>query len=515
MAVPAATPGAIAKGGLRDPFAWVLAALYAAVFFVLGAVRYAGHRNFVDLGIFAQTAASAFGCFCNTVEGSHWAFHFSPVLYIAGALMLLWRSALALVALQAVAGALTIPPIAAIVARHTDLRAARLCAIVVALYAPLAGLVFGDFHENGLAPAAVAWLFWAFDGGYLLGAALLLFAVLCIKEDQAVFVAAAGVLGFLRYRGTARGAFALGAAFAGAVVAYEFFAVIQPHAAVHSHWAPVRFYDWTALDVHLLLTQGLLQRAGFVLLAFAPLLFLPFRSRAILVAVLPLAEVLASRMPTTYTMGSHYAGAWAGYVLYAFACAIRPIYARDPQAAYRALYWCIALCIAEFAFADPLHPGYFLRPPQARDASLERFIHTLPAKMDVATQEEAYTHLAATDPNAAVLPSRPGGRIDACYVLIDRAYPHSPRLVESGAHLRRLTAMRVYVAVRRDGPIVLYRRGSCASRSPSASAPTSGHSASIATVRCRAAHGDQRARCSVKFAAAKNATTGVPVMPAM
>ena len=51
-------------------------------------------------------------------------------------------------------------------------------------------------------------------------------------------------------------------------------------------------------------------------------------------AVAPLAEVLSSRMPTTFTMGTHYAGAWIGYVLIAFAFALREL-AAPPRASAR------------------------------------------------------------------------------------------------------------------------------------------------------------------------------------
>jgi hypothetical protein len=88
----------LARSAFADRPLWALTAAYAILYFLLGTIRYNAHRNFVDLGIFAQTAASAFGCFCNTVEGSHWAFHFSPILYVAGSLMRVWPSALALVA---------------------------------------------------------------------------------------------------------------------------------------------------------------------------------------------------------------------------------------------------------------------------------------------------------------------------------------------------------------------------------------------------------------------------------
>lgn len=451
------------RATFADGWLWAGVVLYAGFYFAIGYVRYEGHRNFVDLGIFAQTAASAFGCFCNTIEGSHWAYHFSPILYLAGALMRLWPSALALIALQAVAGALTAPPIYALLLRHTGDRAlARMGALVVFVYAPLGGVIFNDFHENGLAPAAIAWLLWAFDGGSVALTALFALIALSVKEDQAIFIAVAGGLAAWRLRGTTRSPMALGIAVLAAAVALKFFLEIQPHAAASAHWNPVRFYHWTAADVRALLPAGILERLGFLLLAFAPLLFIPWRTRAAWLMVLPLAEVLLSRDSTTFTMGSHYAGAWAGWMFYAFACAVRGVYARNPHRARAILAWCAALCIVEFAVADPLHPGYFLHGPTQRDRALNVFLRRLPAHARIATQEEAYTHLAASDPNATLLPERKDEPIDACMILTDGAFPDSPRLVESGAHVKQLVARGVYRLARTEGAITLYVRPGCA-----------------------------------------------------
>ncbi len=451
---------------LRDAWLWIGVVLYAAFYLALGAFRYAGHRNFVDLGIFAQTAASAFGCFCNPVEGGHWAFHFSPILYVAGALIHMWPSALALVALQAAAGALTAPAVYGIVARHADRRAARLSALVVLLYPPLAGAIFNDFHENGLAPAAVAWLLWAFDGGYAGWTLLFAAFTLAIKEDQALFVAIAGLIGAIAYRrDLLRWRLAVGIGVTAAVVFVVFFTVVQPHersdflsVTQGSGWSPARFYAWTPADWKALFPSGLVARIGFLLLAFAPLLFIPFRSRAIVVAMLPLAEVLASRMSTTYTTGSHYAGAWAGWALYAFAMSIAEIWRRSPQRAYKVLYWCVGLCVAEFAVANPLHPGYFLHGRSQAGATLDTFIAALPRDVSLATQEEAYTHLAATDPNVTVLPETPDRPVNSCFILTDEAFADSPRLVESKPLLRRLIASGEYSVTRREGTITLYKR---------------------------------------------------------
>lgn len=436
------------RRAFADPLLWSAVALYAIALTWLGWVRYETHHALVDFGIFAQTAASAFGCFCNAPEGSHWAFHFSPILYVPGALLLLWKSPLVLIALPAIACALTAPPVYAIVRARADRGTARLAGLVALLYPPLAGLAFVDFHENAFAPAAIAWLLWAFDAGYLGIAAIAALAALAVKEDQAVFLAAAGAIGAWAYRGDARRArFAGGVAIAGAVVAALFFAVVQPHASHAADWQPTRFYAWTGDDVRALFFGGIAARLGFLVLAFAPLAFVPFRSKWLWLALLPLAEVLASRMPTTFAMGTHYAGAWAGYVLIAFAFAVAALPRPRP-----ALWWALALTAIAFVVADPLHPGLNLRAVQPRDVALDAYLRTLPPYLDVATQEEAYTHLALRDPFATVLPERATAPVGVCHLLVDEDFPDSPRLVEYRAALAHRTPSQ------RVGKIALYER---------------------------------------------------------
>jgi len=445
---------------VRNRFPWVVAVLHAALFTLLGAIRHNAHRNLVDFGIFAQTAASAFGCFCNTIEGSHWAFHFSPILYLAGIVVRVWHSPTALIALQSVACALTIPPVYALIVGRAGKTVARWSALVVALYPALAGLAFVDFHENAFAPAAVLWMMWAFDAGYVFAAAFFALVAIAVKEDQAIFIGLTALVGAWRFRGTFPGRVAIGICIVAFAAAFAFFFWIEPHSVANAHWAPTRFYHWTGDDVRALFPLGLLERLGFVVLAFAPLGFLPFRSRFMWLAAPPLAEVLLSHMSTTFTLGTHYAGAWLGYVLVAFAFAVRTLPARPST--MRWLWTCLALCVLELAIADPLHPGLNLRAPQPRDAALDAMLASLPPNASIATQEEAFTHLALDDPNATLLPDSPSTTVDACYVLTDRAYPDSPRLQEYGAALQRLVDAHVYVFVHKTGGIELYRRnGSC------------------------------------------------------
>jgi uncharacterized membrane protein len=442
---------------VRDRYLWIGCLLYAALFTSLGYWKYAVHRNLVDFGIFAQTISSAFGCFCNPIEGSHWAYHFSPILYPIAVIVAVAHSPLTLIALQAIAGALVAPPIYALVLRaRNEVGVARLAAVVTWLYPPLAGLIFGDFHENGFAPAAVAWTLYAFDAGLLGWAIALAIVTLSIKEDQAIFLAIAGALGAWYFRGTKAGRVAAGVAVLSVVVFFWFFYHIQPNAAAAAMvpWQPQRFYAWSAADIHTL-WSGMAQRLGFLLLIFVPLLFLPLRSRMGWLIVAPLAEVLLSRMPTTFTVGTHYAGAWIGYMLAAFACATRRLEAGRARVALGA---CIVLCLIEFAVADPLHPGLNLRPIETRDVLLDRFLASLPAGFSVATQEEAYTHLALNNPYARLVPEHKEQPTYACFVLVDREFPDSARLQEYGEAMTALLETGQYLLVWRVGGIQLFRR---------------------------------------------------------
>ena len=438
---------------MRDRFLWIGTIVYAACFFILGVWKYTVHRNFVDFGIFLQTTASAFGCFCNAVEGSHYAYHNSPILLLPGALLLVWHSPYALIALQAIACALVAPPIAALVEARTNRNTARLVALLVWLNPALAGLAFVDFHENVFAPVAIVWMIWCFDAGRLRWAFVCALVAMAVKEDQALFVAITCAFVAWRFRRTNAGRYGLIGAIIGLNVALQFFRSTQPHMAAHMHWQPTRFYAWTGADLHSLLTYGVLERLGFIVLVFAPLAFVAFRSAMLWLAAAPLAEVLLSRMPTTYTLGTHYAGAWIGYVLVAFAFAFRRLSEGQRTLALRVA---IAASILEFLVANPLHPGLTLRPYQNRDAHLDTFLATLPARYPVASQEEAYTHLALNDPYATVLPDNPSTTLAVCHVLVDYDFPHSPRLVEYGSTLDGMRKAKRLHIVRHDGAISLY-----------------------------------------------------------
>jgi uncharacterized membrane protein len=383
---------------------WLATAAYAIVYFLLGANRYTTYHSGADLGLFTQTIASAFHGFSNTIEGgSHFTFHFSPILYLCAPLLWLGHTPLVLVAIQAVAAALTVPPLFLIARRRVPEPLAAWVSAVALLYPPLAGVAFSDFHENGFAPAAALWLIWAVDARRWGAAALFAAVCLAIKEDQAPLVAFAGLFGlvyFGRRRERAGVVFSLATVVASVAVFAAFFGIVRPLAGGAHTWEPLHFYGAATSD-HIPLGRALLGRLTYLIEAVVPLALACFFTPAILLALPGFAEVFLSRESVTYTMGQHYAAVWIGYLLAAFALGIGNIYRRSARSATIAVRSALAICALVLAFASPTHWGHYLGPRTAHDRAVDRLLAQLPPKLEVGTHDELYAHIGF-DPNATV-----------------------------------------------------------------------------------------------------------------
>lgn len=430
---------------------------YALIFFVLGADRYATFHSGADLGLFVQTIASAFAGFHNTVEGtSHFAYHFSPILYLCAPLLWLTRSPLALVFIQAAATAAIAPAMYVIAKRRTREGWAAALACIALLYPPLQGVTFTDFHEVAFVPAAVAWLLWAIDARRFGIAALLLAAVLAIKEDQAPAMAFAGLAGCVYFarRGERAGVlFSASAVAASAIVFWAYFALVRPLAGAPGQWIPIHFYSWNGGGPRIPLQTQILGRVTYLLEAFVPLAFVPLRSRVVLLALPGFAEVLASREPLTYTMGQHYAAVWIPYVLVAFALGGARLVARRPATGGRWIRASAVLCVAVLVFFSPLHLGHFLRLPNARDAAMNATLATIPALASVGTYDEVYSHLGFY-PKAAI-----GVGTAPEFVVYDERYVSQHWTGTVVPRVRSALAAGTYGVVSdRDGVVLLRRR---------------------------------------------------------
>ena len=433
----------------------IACAAYAVALTIAGANRYFSYHSGADLGEFVQTIATPFSGFGDTPEGgSHFLHHFSPLLYLCSPFLLLSHSPIALVAIQALAGALVAPPLYLLVRKRADARIALLVAIVALLYPPLVGVTFTDFHENGFAPATIAWLAWAIDARRWRLAALFVAIGLAIKEDEALMfiVLGAGIAFVARRRGdVALFRFALGAATAGVLTLLLYFVVVRPLAGAHDTWFALGYITDPA--AHQDGIAAILGRLSFLAEAFVPLCLVPLFGWRVLIVVPGLIEVLSSRWSITYTMGQHYAGVWVGEMLIVYALSIAAFaHARSARFAQRLTIASIVICVLNLSLASPTHWRHYLGPVTAHDRVIGAFIAALPPDAEVGTHDEFYSHLGF-DPNArSEWASRPQ------YILVDDQYPNDYWHNVARPQLDALVARRIYTLQRSEDGVKLYRR---------------------------------------------------------
>jgi uncharacterized membrane protein len=429
--------------------------VYAVALTLLGADRYASYHSGADLGEFVQTIATPFSGFGDTPEGgSHFLHHFSPLLYLCSPFLLLTHSPVALIAIQAIAGALVAPAIYLLVRKRAGSRLALLAASVTLLYPPLVGVTFTDFHENGFAPAAIAWLAWAVDSRRWGLAALFVAIGLAIKEDEALMFVVLGA-GFAIWAKRRSDAglfrFAAGTALAGALTLGLYFAVVRPLAGGHDAWFALGYI--TNAEAHQDGLAAVLGRLSFLAEALVPLCLVPLFGWGVLIVVPGLLEVLSSHWSITYTMGQHYAGVWVGEMLVVYALTLAKFAReRSPRFATRLATASLVICVLNLSLASPTHWRHYLAPVNAHDRVIDAFIASLPPDAAVGTHDEIYSHLGF-DPNArnewATLPQ---------YVLVDDTYPSAGWQDIGRKQLADLVGRHVYTLLRSEDGVELYRR---------------------------------------------------------
>jgi uncharacterized membrane protein len=397
---------------------WKISAVWAAAFAALDWWKWISYHADGDFALFIQTMASGFPSYHNAVENTnHFAIHFSPVYAVLSPVIQITHSVIPVFIVQGIAGALTGAGIYFLARRFMSERRALAVAAVAFLYPALSGLIFGDPFENVFAPAATVWLLYAFEVRKFVLFAVAGIAALCIKEDQALFLTVTGAYLAWRFRDDAprRRAGSLLAA-ASVLTAVLYFGVLQPHLQPAGGWAARSFYDWAhaTLDVAPWYSPV---RLMYVLEVFVPLVFLPFRSPMLLLAVFPFLELLASPYSILFTNGTHYAGVWIGYVLVAFVYGVASL--RSQTLAKRLVTASIVICALQFTLASPAHWRLRLSIPNAHDRTLTAILNALPRTASIATYEVAYSHLGFY-PNAMEgLRGRPD------FVVIDSTRPIS------------------------------------------------------------------------------------------
>ena len=411
---------------------------YVAILSAFAVVRWNLWTYGTDTGTFTQAIADALGGFRDGPEqGTHFRFHWAPLLATLAPLVALGRTGLVLQLAQAVLAGATALPLYGIARGYVGEERASAYACLALVYPPLAAVAFTEFHEIAFYPVLALGIFWAAERAQWGWFAL--FSVLSagVREEACIVLAIAGlafaVVGWRNRGGTrARGEGLLAGTpreaerlvVAGAFLTLVnlgalalYFTVVIPRIGA---WAPSRFYEYpfahgpletiAALVLHpqylaQVMTWG---RLSYLLEALVPLALLPLFSRWSLLALPGLGVVLLSSDPIAWRMGSHYAAIWIPWLLLGAIAALvrfersrRPAYGA-PSFATRWYAAALALCVIFVVPPlSPLHPIHYLRAIYPHDDA-ERVLALVPRGAHLLTHDEWFTQVAYEQRNATV-----------------------------------------------------------------------------------------------------------------
>jgi uncharacterized membrane protein len=308
---------------------------YMAVFGIIN--HYRLQTTSYDLAIFDNmmwrlarghwfSSTPAFG----RIGGNHIQRHANFVAYLFLPLYLLRQNADTLIVIQAFVTGATMIPLYLLARRHLESpwQALALSACF-ALYAPMQGPLFYDFHFLTLSPFFVVWTIYFFETGSTAGLIAVGVTALLTREDISPGLAMMA-LGYLL--GGKRGrAAALSAAIAGLYFVVVKF-VVMPHSGPRGETATfVDMYsdlvpngEWTLGGVlRTLLTSPLyalnsllkVEKLAYVLQLAVPVLFLPFRHRRTWLPFIPAAlfSVVASNEHSS-EISFQYTAHWTPYM---------------------------------------------------------------------------------------------------------------------------------------------------------------------------------------------------------
>lgn len=396
---------------------------------VLALIRWNIWSYGTDTGTFAQVALNAFHGFTDGPEnGTHFRFHWSPILALLWPIVAATHSPFALQIVQVVLIAIAAIPLAAIVRVYAGDQWAVRVGILALIYPPLLSASFEEFHELAFYPVIALALFWAADRARWGWFAIFSVAVVLIREDVCVDMVligiALGAMGLVKRQSTQRGllagepiqprrlaiaGFALAALSGTALAVYAL--VIVPHAG---GWAPSHYYRYSfasgplqtalAAFTHPLALGAAVLTIGrftYLLEAFAPLALLPLRTRWIWLALPGLAGVLLASDSIVWHMGFHYELLWAPWLLLAAAWALVRIAQRHEATARRWWGAALAICVIVLAAFDPMHPAHYLTPaPYQQSRNVAAAFGCIPRGARVAAHDEWFAHEALAYPGS-------------------------------------------------------------------------------------------------------------------
>jgi hypothetical protein len=206
-----ALPSSPAKGRVMlarygDRRLAVAIALYLVVLGSLAAWRWHIGTYGADTGLFTQVVSDGLGGFRDGPEdGTHFRFHWSPLLALLWPLVAAPHLSLVLQFVQVALIAATAIPLYLLARTYLPEKLGLAVACLALVYPPLMAVAFTEFHEIAFYPPIAVGLFWAADRAAWRWFAVFACASALIREDTCIVFAIVGLIfaaiGVLR-RGT-------------------------------------------------------------------------------------------------------------------------------------------------------------------------------------------------------------------------------------------------------------------------------------------------------------------------
>jgi uncharacterized membrane protein len=447
---------------------WIGTLAAFLVLAVLAAVRAADWSYGADTGTFVQIILDAFGGMRNGVERTtHYRFHWSPALVLLWPFLAATHSLWVLQVILAAATVACAPLLSALArARGLERGIADRIGVVALVYPPLVAVGFGEFRDLGLLPALALGWWLALQRRSWAWVAVCAVLLAGLREDVclelAIIGAAVGIAGALR-RDRALAIASLGSAAVAILSGAIYVLVVLPRVGP---WPPSHFYVYPFANgpaelllaplthplafAAAILTVG---RLTYLLEAFVPLAFVPFRSRLAWLAAPGFAIVLLANSGLVWRMGMHYAALWIPWLLIAFAAGIATL--RRPRRWTTVAFVLSALFLVAF---NPLHPQHYLKPSYHALGDARAVLAAIPRDASVSTHDEWYTAIAADHPGAEVLgtPFVGGG---AEYIVFAEDFPSATFHDVLLPRLRETLACGDYHLMVRRGAVSAFKRG--------------------------------------------------------
>ena len=232
-----------------------MAVLYCCLLGLFAVARSMLWTYGTDTGIFIQATASVLRGYLDGPEaGTHFCYHWSPILAVLSPIVWLVHSDLSIQLSQVVLIAAAAFPMYALVRRYTDEKTAFYAALWTFLYAPLFSIACEEFHELAFYPVLALALVETADRGAWKSFALAACGAMLVREDALLVNAACGLmlvvigLGYVKpnigagmhgkrdvvIAGTA-------IAFCSLAVMFGYFHILIP---AIGRWSPTHFYSY-------------------------------------------------------------------------------------------------------------------------------------------------------------------------------------------------------------------------------------------------------------------------------